>query len=256
MFNRQEVKSFVVALGRKWLFPDFNNKLTWWVAGAGVAVILATTPLTIILYGWLIEILRLNVGAGFSIAKLTEDKPDYGLGVCLIGAALVHNVIIRFLAYWVANREQARQELISEETLAVDKALFIRLSEEFPPSGRSVKFLKDHNFEFSFADENLREVELFVHHAKDTDREFLDPELEADRMVLFKACRSFLNYLAQQSGPVGNGNYYSCIPDNARGEWDNPPHVDEAIKKLNEDGTACFEAHTALIRNARRKLRC
>ncbi|AVD91482.1 MULTISPECIES: hypothetical protein [Pseudomonas] len=256
MFTGQEVKGFFVALGRKWLFPDFNNKLTWWVAGAGGAVLLAATPLKTLLLDWLVESAILNVGQVLSLAKFGDDKADYWMGVVLILAALIHNVAIRYASYWLSEKENARQDKIFAKHAKVDEALFNMVMKEFPPSGRSVSFLKFHNFEFSFRDEDTAEIERFVHNGYDVDREFHDEELEAKRLVLLSTCAQFLRDLNSLAGPGAQVDSYTCIPEYCKNEWNFPEKVEKDIKKLNEGGTACYEAHTDFTRTVRKKLVC
>lgn len=256
MFSKQEAKTLIMALGRKWLFPDFNNKLTWWVAGAGGAIILAATPLKTLIYNWLIDSAILNIGIDLPLADFGEDKADYWMGITLILAALVHNVLIRFASQLLTAREDAKQDKLSVKRAEVDTALFARMSKEFPASGRSVLFLKEHNFEFSFKDSDTAEVERFVYNGSDVDREFLNEGLEAERQVLLKKCRQFLHDLNNLCGPGAQLDSYTCIPEYCKGDWNLPEHVELAIKKLNEDSTACYESYSHFIRKVRTKLSC
>ncbi|MBI6799380.1 hypothetical protein, partial [Pseudomonas syringae] len=84
MFTGKEIKSLALEYGRKWLFPDFTNKLTWFVAGVGGAIIVTPTPLKVIVYNWLIDTFNLNSGKKFSLAELVPEAADYWVGFGLI----------------------------------------------------------------------------------------------------------------------------------------------------------------------------
>lgn len=256
MVTRQEVKDFLGRVLRKWLFPDFNNKLTWWVAGLGGTVILAATPLKVLLCEWIIGSVILSSGMNASLAKFGEDNVDYRWGVALVFLALTHNIVIRFVSSWLEEKKNGREAVATADRVAVDRVLYTRFLEEFPASGRSVRLLKEHNFENTFRDADTAEVERFVHHGYDVDREFLDEELEVERQDLLNKCRGFLRYMNIHSGPGALADSYTCIPELYRCEYNLPDHVNVAIRKLNEDGSACYEAHTNFIRKARLKLAC
>lgn len=84
MFNRSEIKQFVIKYGKKWLFPDFTNKLTWLVAGTGATLLITPVALEHLLYNWLVETVNLNSGVPITFAELETGSVDYWVGFGLI----------------------------------------------------------------------------------------------------------------------------------------------------------------------------
>jgi len=52
VFNRKEVKEIIL---KKWIFPDFSNKLTWFIAGIGASVVLTPGPFKQLFYNFLVD---------------------------------------------------------------------------------------------------------------------------------------------------------------------------------------------------------
>lgn len=99
MISKKELKQLVIALGKKYIFPDFTNKLTWFVVSVDGIIILTPTALKQIFYNWLVATLNLNSGAQLTFAELESSTTDYTLGFSLIALALIHNVANRYFIY-------------------------------------------------------------------------------------------------------------------------------------------------------------
>ena len=84
MFNRNEVKEFIIKYGKKWIFPDFTNKLTWFVVSIGGTLLLTPVVFKQLFYNWLVDTVNLNSGNYITIAELQSDSPDYAIGTSLI----------------------------------------------------------------------------------------------------------------------------------------------------------------------------
>lgn len=99
MISKKELKELAIARLKKYLFPDFTNKLTWFVVTVGGAVILTPTAFKQIFYNWLVDTFNLNYGVYFTFAELDSSNSDYTLGFSLIALALLHNVANRYFIY-------------------------------------------------------------------------------------------------------------------------------------------------------------
>lgn len=249
MFNRKEVKDIIL---KKWIFPDFSNKLTWLVGGAGVTILLTPTPLKQVFYNWLVDTLNLNSGEHYSLAELQSSTADYWLGFGLILLALVHNIGYQIFMY----KNKKLECFEKQELIEVDKKLFSEFVELLPSDGLDVKLLEEHDFGNSHHGNEVKALDRFVHTWNNAQKQFLDPELEQKRSNFITKSRHFIYTLASRSYAIGNGEIFSCVPDAYRSAWDWPPHVDEQIRELNYLGTELFELHKDLILTARKKLKC
>ena len=249
MISKKELKDLGIALGKKYLFPDFTNKLTWFVVTVGGTIILTSTAFKQIFYNWLVATFNLNSGVQFTFAGLESSTADYTLGFSLIFLALIHNIANRYFIYKNGDIEAKKLE-------DVDRALFERFLTEFPSNSRSVVLLKEHDFGNSYHDNNTDEIDRFVDAWNTAETEFLDQELEAVRKELYQKMHEFIYKLAQSSGYIHTGPMLSAVPVAYRGVWDWPEHVDLRIKELNEKSTECYRLHQQFDLLGRRKLKC
>lgn len=252
MFSKAEVKELILKSGKRWLFPDFTNKLTWLVVTLGSTIILTPTPLKLIIYNWLVETANLNSGNKFILAELQASSADYIVGLSLIGFALAHNITNKYITYKENQGAKSDQEAYAD----VDRELFHIFLTDFPSGSRSTRLLREHDFGNSYHEGNTREIDNFVDSWDTAEREFLDAELEAKRRELWETCHVFLYKLSMGSYDLGGGPMYSCIPDAYRSAWNWPEHVEEKIKELNEYSAKCYTLHRELVLLGRRKLKC
>ncbi|WP_153570572.1 hypothetical protein [Pseudomonas paraeruginosa] len=247
---RQKIGELVLEYGRKWLFPDFTNKLTWLVAGFGGTIILTPTPLKLLFYSWIIDSANLNSNDLFNLAALEDGAADYKLGFSLIALSLLHNIAYRYICYQEKQLED-KSKIRAQET---DKKLFEDFLRIFPSNSSSADFLRNQNLEHSFNISRLSELELFVDNWDNAEKTFLDPELEDSRSKLLQNCRKFEHDLSLGAYDLNGGPMYTCVPDNVRNEWDWPEHVTKKIQDLNALATKCYELHQELVLLGRRKL--
>lgn len=251
MFAKSELKTLVLKYGKKFLFPDFTNKLTWFVAGVGGAIILTPTPLKLIIYNWLIDSTNLNSGSRFTLAELKPDAADYWVGAALITGALLHNVANRYLIY---KEKQSSIPLTSGRSNQIDKGLFEKFLEDFPSNSGSINMLRQQNFSNSFNINRLVNLEKFVEEWDTIEREFLNADLERRRRELWDACYTFNCKLSVGAYDLNGGPAFSCIPDAYRGTGNWPKHVDEKIAELNELARTCLKSYEEFVRFGRKFL--
>ncbi|OBU17365.1 hypothetical protein [Photobacterium aquimaris] len=249
MFDRKEVKEII---WKKWLFPDFTNKLTWLVGGAGVTVLLTPTAFKQLFYNWLVDTFNLNAGEHYTLAELQSNSADYWLGFGMVFLALAHNIGYQAFIY----KSKKLAQVDKQNLIEVDKALFLEFIELLPSDGLDIKLLEEHDFGNSHHGKKVKSLDTFVHTWNNALKHFLDEELESKRKQLIDKSKHFIYTLASRSYSIGNGEMFSCIPDAYRNAWDWPPHVEEQIRELNELGTELFELHQDFVLTARRKLKC
>jgi hypothetical protein len=127
MFTPEEVKEFFVKLGKKWFFPDFTNKLTWFVASIGGVILITPTVFKQIFYNWLVDTININSGVHFTLADLQTNCDDYIWGFGLILLSLAHNIANKYFIYKAALLDQKKADSLIES----DKILFQQFLKEF-----------------------------------------------------------------------------------------------------------------------------
>lgn len=251
MFTRAEVKEFIVKFGKRWLFPDFYNKVTWYVVTLGAGIIIAPAPVKLIFYNWLIESFNLNSGTKLTLAELGSSSADYWVGFGLIVVALLHNVFSKWLLHQDTIQSRSELEKISE----VDKELFKQFLEVFPSGSRSAYLLETHDFGNSFSLEWLRDLDKFVDEWNCPERSFINPDLDILRKELWSKCHEFSWLIAKKSAPT-HGGFQSVVPDQHKDDWNWPEWVENDVKAVNEMATDVFKLHQNFIKVMREALKC
>ena len=251
MFTKEEVKKFIIKYGNKLLFPNFYNKVTWSIVCLGSGVIVTPTPLKLVIYNWLIESFNLNSGQLITLADMNANSADYWLGFCLIIAALIHNI----LSKWLLNEDVATKRKESERITEVDKALFQEFLEIFPSGSRSSYLLETHDFGNSFRLESLHDIDKFVNEWNCPEKKFIDPKLESLRHDFWTKCNEFSWLLAEKSSPTAVG-MQSVVPDRHRDDWNWPDWVENDVKAVNEMASEVFKLHQEFIQVMRLALKC
>ncbi len=252
VITRDEFKKLVIALGKKWLFPDFTNKLTWFVVSVGCTILLAPTPLKLLLYNWLVDTINMNSGVKFTLAEINTNSIDYIWGFSLVVLALVHNIASRYFQYIstsITYKEKEKSEI-------ADKDLFNKFLETLPSNSPSIYLLRDQDFGSFYNNDDIDQINDFIDKWDNTEHQFLDTELEVKRKELLRGCNLFISNLVTSSGPINIGSFYSVIPDGHRGDWEQPDYVNEKIKDLNQKATNCYSQHQEFITLCKNKLKC
>lgn len=252
MFTKSEVKGFILKYGKKVLFPDFTNKLTWFVAGLGGTILLTPVAFEQLVYNWLVDTINLNSGVPVTLAELQSSSADHWSGFGLILIALAHNIANKIIVHW---SEISRSQK-AEKFIEADIKVFERFLNDFPPESRSVRFLRDVDLGGGYHSDETAELELFSQTWSATNFEFHNKDIEELRASLFKKSREFLWKLANNSFDINGSNRYRCVPDQYVNDFNYPPEVDQSLKELNEMATELYEIHSELIRTARRNLGC
>lgn len=252
MLERRELGKLAIAFLKKWLFPDFTNKVTWVVVTVGCAILVTPTPFKLIFYNWLVDTFNLSSGVHFSLAELSADSADYEWGVLLIVGALLHNIGYRYFLHAAARTEEIQLERQRE----ADLDLFNRFKSAFPSNSASIQLLKEHDFGNSYHGNSIKHIERFVIEWNNAEHQFLDGAIENKRQELWGCCDVFLNMLAVHTGPIAAGPHFSAIPDKYRGDWDWPEFVTERVKELNSKASECYTHHQGFIALCKNRLKC
>ena len=251
MFIKNEVKEFTIKYGKKWFFPNFSNKLTWYVITIGAGIIITPTPFKLVFYNWLVDTFNINSGSQFTLSEVNSNSADYMLGFGLVIAALLHNLFGK----WLLLQESFSKKSITEKRHEVDKALFNEFLKIFPSGCPSAYLLESHDFGNSFSLKSLEQLDTFVYEWNCPEKQFIDPGLEKHRKELWKKCNEFAWLIAKKTAPVFGG-YQSAVPDRVKSDWDWPEWVENDIKELNTLSSETFKAHQSFIKLMRELLTC
>jgi hypothetical protein len=252
LVSKDELKNLIIAIGKKWLFPDFTNKLTWFVVSIG-SILLTPASLKQMACNWLVDTVNLNSGVPFTLAEVNSNATDYFWGAILVVSALAHNIGNRYFLY-LSSLSDIKG---NEQLITADKKLFDEFLTAFPSNSNSITLLKEHDFGDSYHDISTKQIDNFVNYWNNSEHQFLNAVLEEKRKELWHNCHSFLCKLAQYAGPVGAGSFFSVVPDAYRDEdWNQPLFVSERIHELNEQASKCYILHQEMVSLCKKTLKC
>jgi hypothetical protein len=93
--------------------------------------------------------------------------------------------------------------LYDEGTLALDREFFNKIRKEYLPQDGSIYFIRHHNFEASFKDEHISQLEDICYKSNQPDFEFLIPELETIKLELIQSIEKFICLIGDNTFHVG-----------------------------------------------------
>jgi len=251
MFTKAEVKEFLIKYGKRWLFPDFYNKVTWYVVTLGAGIIVTPTPIKLVVYNWMIDSFNLNSGKSLTLSDMGSNHADYWLGFALIISALLHNVFSK----WLLHQNDIQVRIKAEKVGEVDRVLFKEFLEIFPSGSPSAYLLETHDFGNSFSLESLKDIDKFVDEWNCPEKSFINSELEKIRKELWNKCHEFSWLIAKKSAPIYGGRQ-SVVPGRVKDDWDWPEWVDNDVRGVNKMASEVFSLHQNFIKTMREYLMC
>lgn len=250
MFSNEEIKMFIVRLVEKWFFPDFTNKLSWYVVTLGAGFILVPQPVKLFIINWLVKVFNVSSGLMLTLPEM-EASTDYSIGVALVFMALAHNIGYKYFGL----RKLIFEHKVRQEQRIGDYNLLEKFLIDFPSNCESAILLKEHDFGNSFDRDKLKQLDEFYYRWNGAEYHFIDPEIDTKRKALYEGCKQFLLKVAEYSGPVGRSNFSSVIPDHLRADdWNLPDWVTKRIKELNDITTNLFVQHQEFVTFARARI--
>lgn len=242
MFTRDEAKEFITKLGKRWFFPDFNNKLSWIAVIAGVGVVTAPS-IGLVVANWAVDLWNAYAAATLSLPKL-DSEVGASVGVALVGLGLSHNLAVKGLATWSDAIDYKKKM----DAYRQDKCLMDQFLKDLPSNAPEVIFLRDQDFGSSFWYEHLTSLERFLHKWQGAESRFISHDFEAARASFYSALQAFMLEISSVCGPVGNSTTrFTVIPDHVRDEFSWPEHVTKSVEQLNARASEAFKRHQELI---------
>jgi len=250
VFSKEEVKAFILRLVEKWFFPDFTNKLTWFVVTLGAGFLLVPQPVKLFVINWAIEVFNANSGIKMTLPEM-EASSDYTAGLLLIFMALAHNIGYKYYGL----KQSIFTHKIRQEQRISDTNLLERFLAEFSSHSPSAMLLNEHDFGNSFDRDRLKQIENYYYKWNGAEYHFIDTEIDVKRNLLHEECKNFLLKVGEYTTPVGVGDFSSVIPDHLRvDDWNLPEWVRNQIKELNELATNLYQQQQDFISFAKTKI--
>lgn len=250
-FGKQWLSDAAKSWIHRFLFPDFSNKLTWYVIATGCALILTPESFQFLMVEWVLNTFSLSVGKQLTIADFAANDADYWAGCGLVALALLHNLANR----WIAISASATEGIEHQQREGSDLALYNELAKLLPSGSASIRMLIDHDFGNSFNTASLDALDDFVEEWNCPERSFHNAELEAARKSLWECARGFSALLGLKSCPTSVG-LQSVVPDRHRQDFNWPDWVESDVKAVNEAATKTFHAHQAFMAIGKKLLKC
>ncbi len=278
MFNKEEIKEFVIKFGKKILFPDASNRVTRYIMIAGVGVILGVNPYSIVFINWLVDTFNANNSSGFKIPQFSSDRVDYIWGGVLVLFSIVHNIIYQWIKFsqdrymaqqqheiTMAEKRRQGEVFLKEKEMElakikkdidVDTKLFKQFLSLLPSDSLSVYFLKEHNFHSSFHEKSTDAIDTFSNTWNTAEKKFLDDELETKKIDIWRKLRNLSHELENSVFPMAGMPMLRVYASGHYDSFDMPKEIEEKITYLNNEARHCYKLHQDFISLCRKKLGC
>ena len=133
----------------------------------------------------------------------------------------------------------------------------VDLFEEFQrelPYDPTILTIQDHDFGGSYRTSYLEPLFSFVATWADVRKEFVDPEIEAEKKKLYAVAKKLAMEIARHTTPEGReGIFTSVFPERLRG-GPRPEHVLESARILNDLARQFMPVYEDFVRYTRAKL--
>lgn len=143
-------------------------------------------------------------------------------------------------------------EEIDPDVLEIDRKLFNEIRSDVLPQNGSISFIRTNNFAgHSFDLDNLDDLYTFRDLNKNSDFEFLTPELETIKEELFAKIEEFTSLIALKTFPTHIGR--QTVPP----EWEleQPERFIETVNAIHKSATDICNHYDNLVRSGRKQLK-
>jgi len=240
MFTKKELKQGVVSLAKKYLFPDFSNKLVWILVVTGISLLPTPKAIFVVLFEMGIEFINVNEIGPVAIPSFDLGESSYIEGLVLILCGLVYGLLSRLIS--------SKTSLNQKSHTSKDGLLFDSFLKVLPSDSMSITLLKNHDFKESFDIDALKELISFVNDWSSAENCFVDEEMESNKQYFLDQCLRFQQLV---EGLVGESSIgiVSISPDRRAGGFDLPEWAEDDIVEVNKKAREIFESHQLLIKN-------
>lgn len=165
---------------------------------------------------------------------------------------LTIGLIVSLLLFWLQQYFKKSSFQYDDETIKLDRQVFEKIRTELLPQTGSIYFLRHNNFAgFSFDAANIDDLDNFEHECKNSDFEFLNPDLEKIKLELLSAVAHFTGQIGVQTFLTNNGR--QTIPP----EWEHeqPERFWKVVHDFYKTKSQICEKYDELIKLSRRVLK-
>ena len=136
-----------------------------------------------------------------------------------------------------------------------DVSLFDEFQREFPVDP-TLRLLKETDFGNSFPNSSIQPLYNFAETWNTVEKEFLNRKLEKARKKIYDSAKDLAMKFAQETVPVGGGDFISVYPDSLRGQGGpRPQHVIDSARILNEHSSEFVPEYESFVRTCKAVLK-
>jgi hypothetical protein len=148
-------------------------------------------------------------------------------------------------------RQQYLYIPVAQDTsISADQQLLTDFLAALPSNGDTLRFLKDQDLGESFPSRGLDILTSINQFWRDAPHEFLDAEVDNQRMKFLEVLDAFLREISQYAHP----GHVEGRMDIGMHDYEIRPEMFNLRDKLNELATAVYNEHQALVRIGRRRI--
>ncbi|EFP2277441.1 hypothetical protein HP916_004765, partial [Escherichia coli] len=137
-------------------FPEFSNKVTWTLLTAGIGILALPAPTYLLFVNLIIDFYNKTTNSEISLLKIDSITPSSGVALTLILSGLVFHLLIKAPHIYQEILKENNQKEIQERKRVADVKLYEAFIDILPTTSLSIEFLKDHDFENSYHDNNTK----------------------------------------------------------------------------------------------------
>lgn len=241
-----EIRLLTLQWLKRFLFPDFTNRLTWLVALSGIALATPSNEIFVYIINLVIIAANKNIFSESFLPPLSSNSDP--TGYWLVIGALAHNVLHKL----VSHRTDAllhQKELSKKER---DKKLLDDFLIILPSNSDTLYLAKDHDFSTAFEIDAIKPIWLFIQKWDNAEFEFTDAAVETEKKNLLNQASDFAMKVSQYTSPT-RGGMQCAIPSGMNPDLGLPEHIYEEIKILNRAAHDFYKAHQHFVRFARER---
>ncbi|ECI4157770.1 hypothetical protein AH626_21920 [Salmonella enterica subsp. enterica serovar Schwarzengrund] len=235
-------------------FPEFSNKVTWTLLTAGIGILALPAPTYLLFVNLIIDFYNKTTNSEISLLKIDSITPSSGVALTLILSGLVFHLLIKVPHIYQEILKENNQKEIQERKRVADVKLYEAFIDILPTTSLSIEFLKDHNFENSYHDNNTKDISNLEYGWGHADQHFHNNEIEDKATHLYSEIIKFNYFLAYKSHNI-NDYMFSMLTDRDRAMvMELLPQTKENIKIANEWSSTIHQLYCDFISTCRNNL--
>ena len=244
--NKEELNKLFVDWIRRFLQPNFVNKITKTLVIFGISIIAMPIPIKVIICNFIINTFNINNNEQFKISDIGNTSGDYWLGFSIISLALIYNAFNIWMISKDKTSSRKEKAKVNDKNRAVDIKLFNDFKDLLSSKSSAINLLKEHDFGTAFSYEHLESLKTFKYDWHTSEKSFINNEIELLKLELWEDVSELISLINLNTRQIRSG-FLHVVPEQYIGKDDWPQRFDDAIEKLNFKATKVFQAHQEFI---------